>query len=182
MLQNSNAAAAAAAAAATPSTAAAAAAAANNAAIAASSIQPKLVVIRRRPNQGFGFTLRHFIAYPPEDDAASWPQVSVKGSLSLRGVGTTRSRRESQAQEHRRRQPECARVGPRLPASSISHQLPCHFCFSQSGNAQRCRRYVSAKHAPLIQMASAAFFLLFAKPPEVCHMPQRACNGNSSRL
>lgn len=78
MLQNSNAtaAAAASAAAATPSTAAAAAAAANNAAIAASSIQPKLVVIRRRPNQGFGFTLRHFIAYPPEDDATSWPQVS----------------------------------------------------------------------------------------------------------
>lgn len=37
--------------------------------------QPKLVVIRRRPNQGFGFTLRHFIAYPPEDDP-SWPQVS----------------------------------------------------------------------------------------------------------
>ncbi|XP_065363111.1 rho GTPase-activating protein 21 isoform X2 [Calliphora vicina] len=35
--------------------------------------QPKLVVIRRRPNQGFGFTLRHFIAYPPEDDP-SWPQ------------------------------------------------------------------------------------------------------------
>jgi len=49
-------------------------------------------VIRRRPNQGFGFTLRHFIAYPPEDDQASasassaaaaaasisgnWPQVS----------------------------------------------------------------------------------------------------------
>lgn len=75
MLQNSNATAASAAAA-TPSTAAAAAAAANNAAIAASSIQPKLVVIRRRPNQGFGFTLRHFIAYPPEDDATSWPQVS----------------------------------------------------------------------------------------------------------
>lgn len=37
--------------------------------------QPKLVVIRRRPNQGFGFTLRHFIAYPPEDDS-SWPQVN----------------------------------------------------------------------------------------------------------
>ncbi|XP_030245791.1 rho GTPase-activating protein 23-like isoform X2 [Drosophila navojoa] len=78
MLQNSNATAAAAAAAtATPSTAAAAAAAANNAAIAASSIQPKLVVIRRRQNQGFGFTLRHFIAYPPEDDAASWPQEAT---------------------------------------------------------------------------------------------------------
>ncbi|XP_030563035.1 rho GTPase-activating protein 23-like [Drosophila novamexicana] len=79
MLQNSNAVAAVAAAAqaATPSTAAAAAAAANNAAIAASSIQPKLVVIRRRPNQGFGFTLRHFIAYPPEDDAASWPQEAT---------------------------------------------------------------------------------------------------------
>lgn len=38
--------------------------------------QPKLVVIRRRPNQGFGFTLRHFIAYPPEDDP-SWPQVNL---------------------------------------------------------------------------------------------------------
>nr|XP_036221697.1 uncharacterized protein LOC106619260 isoform X2 [Bactrocera oleae] len=38
-----------------------------------SAIQPKVVVIRRRPNQGFGFTLRHFIAYPPEDDP-SWPQ------------------------------------------------------------------------------------------------------------
>lgn len=38
--------------------------------------QPKLVVIRRRPNQGFGFTLRHFIAYPPEDDP-SWPQVNI---------------------------------------------------------------------------------------------------------
>ncbi|XP_011182372.2 uncharacterized protein LOC105212213 isoform X2 [Zeugodacus cucurbitae] len=37
------------------------------------AIQPKVVVIRRRPNQGFGFTLRHFIAYPPEDDP-SWPQ------------------------------------------------------------------------------------------------------------
>ncbi|XP_004521713.1 uncharacterized protein LOC101460900 isoform X2 [Ceratitis capitata] len=37
------------------------------------TIQPKVVVIRRRPNQGFGFTLRHFIAYPPEDDP-SWPQ------------------------------------------------------------------------------------------------------------
>ncbi|KAL7745107.1 hypothetical protein ACLKA6_008167 [Drosophila palustris] len=74
MLQNSNAAAAAAA---TPSTAAAAAAAAaNNAAIAASSIQPKLVVIRKG-NQGFGFTLRHFIAYPPEDDASSWPQEAT---------------------------------------------------------------------------------------------------------
>lgn len=41
------------------------------------AIQPKVVVIRRRPNQGFGFTLRHFIAYPPEDDP-SWPQVSFK--------------------------------------------------------------------------------------------------------
>ncbi|XP_039958674.1 uncharacterized protein LOC120773705 isoform X2 [Bactrocera tryoni] len=38
-----------------------------------SAIQPKVVVIRRRPNQGFGFTLRHFIAYPPEDEP-SWPQ------------------------------------------------------------------------------------------------------------
>ncbi|XP_030379307.1 rho GTPase-activating protein 21 isoform X2 [Scaptodrosophila lebanonensis] len=88
MLQNSNAAATASASAATTTTttaatAAAAAAAANNAAIAASSIQPKLVVIRRRPNQGFGFTLRHFIAYPPEDDVASWPQEArVIGSGS----------------------------------------------------------------------------------------------------
>lgn len=39
------------------------------------TIQPKVVVIRRRPNQGFGFTLRHFIAYPPEDDP-SWPENS----------------------------------------------------------------------------------------------------------
>lgn len=39
------------------------------------TIQPKVVVIRRRPNQGFGFTLRHFIAYPPEDDP-SWPETS----------------------------------------------------------------------------------------------------------
>ncbi|XP_050743601.1 serine-rich adhesin for platelets isoform X2 [Drosophila biarmipes] len=101
MLQNPNASAAAAAhsaAQAASVAAASAAAAANNAALAASSIQPKLIVIRRRPNQGFGFTLRHFIAYPPEDDPASassaaaapasvsgnWPQEasSVAGSSS----------------------------------------------------------------------------------------------------
>ncbi|XP_037934924.1 rho GTPase-activating protein 21-A isoform X2 [Teleopsis dalmanni] len=45
----------------------------NSSTATSSSIQPKVVVIRRRPNQGFGFTLRHFIAYPPEDDP-SWPQ------------------------------------------------------------------------------------------------------------
>ncbi|XP_070075130.1 serine-rich adhesin for platelets isoform X4 [Drosophila takahashii] len=79
MLQNSNAAAAAQAASAAS---AVAAAAANNAALAASSIQPKLIVIRRRPNQGFGFTLRHFIAYPPEDDQSSATAASASVSVS----------------------------------------------------------------------------------------------------
>lgn len=52
-----------------------------------SAIQPKVVVIRRRPNQGFGFTLRHFIAYPPEDDP-SWPQVSVKVQMPHQNIPT----------------------------------------------------------------------------------------------
>ncbi|XP_037727388.1 uncharacterized protein LOC119558185 isoform X3 [Drosophila subpulchrella] len=85
MLQNSNAAAAAAAhsaAQAASVAAASAAAAANNAALAASSIQPKLIVIRRRPNQGFGFTLRHFIAYPPEDDQASGSASSAAAAAA----------------------------------------------------------------------------------------------------
>lgn len=34
---------------------------------------PQTVVIRRHDNQGFGFTLRHFIVYPP----AAGPGVSV---------------------------------------------------------------------------------------------------------
>nr|NP_608396.2 Rho GTPase activating protein at 19D, isoform A [Drosophila melanogaster]AAF50897.2 Rho GTPase activating protein at 19D, isoform A [Drosophila melanogaster] len=98
MLQNSNGAAAAhsaasavatpaaAASAAAAAAAAAVAAAANNAALAASSIQPKLIVIRRRPNQGFGFTLRHFIAYPPEDDQAS---SSASGLVSGSATAAT---------------------------------------------------------------------------------------------
>ncbi|KMZ10804.1 serine-rich adhesin for platelets isoform X4 [Drosophila simulans] len=100
MLQNSNGAAAAhsaasavatpaaAASAAAAAAAAAVAAAANNAALAASSIQPKLIVIRRRPNQGFGFTLRHFIAYPPEDDQASSSASGTATGATAASVST----------------------------------------------------------------------------------------------
>lgn len=196
MLQNSNAtAAAAAAAAATPSTAAAAAAAAaaNNAAIAASSIQPKLVVIRRRQNQGFGFTLRHFIAYPPEDDAASWPQVSVarqsswavmgrggdsRGQGSGSGSGLGMGMVNSVSWEREPGVPESACIHLQLVINCALRLLlfAVWQCSLHFGSALLCaasqlrqshlrsrRRYVSAKHAPPIQMAIAAFFLLFAK-------------------
>ncbi|XP_055376704.1 uncharacterized protein LOC129608919 isoform X2 [Condylostylus longicornis] len=44
-------------------------------------IQPKVITIKRRQNQGFGFTLRHFIAYPPEpwtDTAESYQRKAME--------------------------------------------------------------------------------------------------------